>query len=298
MNFTDIAIEYIGQLEGELAAKSTEADDLRAKNEALMKENAQLHELTRSLLSSPAFSEFLKEAGAQPPASAPATTQAPVVKSEPTPQPSKKDVNPNSAVTQTPQSQQFDTPYIGMAMIPEHPVDMNVYESNTDSWANNMDFSLYDQQVFAVTSLPEGPAIDQLTPTFKSEKTSESILPLPTSETAKNDAPVIAKMPCTDVVEPSTEVVLDEDVEFDESDPAFALFSDCPASTKLSTAAVEEPIFGTIQLEKAFGRVELVVEDGSSDADAGNSATMETFQRLCSSLDALSERISLVVPHQ
>ena len=299
MNFADIAIEYIGQLEGELAAKAAEADDLRAKNEALMKENAQLHELTRSLLSSPAFSEFLKEAGTQAPASAPATTQAPVVKSEPTPQPSKKDVNPNSAVTQTPQSQQFDTPYIGMAMIPEHPVDLNVYESNTDSWTNNMDFSLYDQQVFAVTSLPEGPAIDQLTPTLKSDKTSASILPLPTSEMAKTDAPVIAKMPCTDAVEPSTEqVVVDEDVEFDESDPAFALFSDCPASTKLSTAEVEEPIFGTIQLEKAFGRVELVVEDGSMDADAENSAATETFQRLCSSLDALSERISLVVPHQ
>ena len=298
-NFADIVIEYIGQLEGELAAKAAEADDLRTKNEALMNENAQLHELTRSLLSSPAFSEFLKEAGAQAPASAPEITQAPVVKSEPIPQPTKKDINPNSAVTQTSQSQQFDTPFIGMTMIPEHPVDLNAYETNTDSWANNMDFSLYDQQVFAVTSLPEGPAIDQLTPAFKSDKTSESILPLPTSEPAKNDAPVIAKMPCVDAAEPSTEaVVLDEDVEFDESDPAFALFSDCPAGIKSSNDEVEEPIFGNIQLEKAFGRVELIIEDGSINTGEPNSATMEKFQRLYSSLDALSERISLVIPHQ
>ena len=294
-----LAIEYIGQLEGELAAKAAEADDLRTKNEALMNENAQLHELTRSLLSSPAFSEFLKEAGAQAPASAPATTQTPVVKSEPTPQPTKKDINPNAAVTQSSQSQQFDTPFIGMTMIPEHPVDLNAYETNTDSWANNMDFSLYDQQVFAVTSLPEGPALDQLTPAFQSDKTSASILPLPTSEPAKNDAPVIAKMPCTDAAEPSTEtVVLDDDVEFDESDPAFALFSDCPAGTKSSSDEVEEPIFGSIQLEKAFGRVELIIEDRSNNTGEPDSATMEKLQRLCSSLDALSERISLVVPHQ
>lgn len=294
-----MAIEYIGQLEGEIAAKAAEADDLRAKNEALMKENSQLHELTRSLLSSPAFSEFLKEAGAQAPASAPATTQAPVVKSEPTPQPTKKDINPNSAVTQTSQSQRFDTPYIGVAMIPEHTVDSNTYESNTDSWANNMDFSLYDQQVFAVTSLPEGPAIDQLTPAFKSDKMSASILPLPTSEPAKNDAPVIAKMPCPAAAQPSTEpVVLNEDVEFDESDPAFALFSDCPTSTKSSSHEVEEPIFGNIQLEKAFGRVELIIENESINTGELDSASMETFQRLCSNLDALSERISLVVPYQ
>ncbi|KAL8786263.1 MAG: hypothetical protein Q9195_008287 [Heterodermia aff. obscurata] len=293
------AFQYIGQLEGEIAAKTAEADDLRAKNDALMSENAQLHELTRSLLSSPAFSEFLKEAGAQAPVSAPTTNQTPVVKSEPTPQPTKKDVNPNSAVTQTSQSQQFDTPYIGMTMIPEHPVDLNTYESNTDSWANNMDFSLYDQQVFAVTSLPEGPAIDQLTPVLKSDKPSSSILPLPTSEPAKNDAPVIAKMPSAEVTEPSIEpVALNEDVEFDESDPAFALFSDCPASTKSSTDEVEEPIFGNIQLEKAFGRVELIVENESINTSETDSATLETFQRLCSSLDELSERISLVVPHQ
>ena len=296
MNFADIAIEYIGQLEGEIAAKTAEADDLRAKNEALMNENAQLHELTRTLLSSPAFSEFVNEAGAQAPASAP-TTQAPVVKSEPTQQPTKKDINPNSAVAQTSQSQQFDTPYVGMTMIPEHPVDLNTYESNTDSWANTMDFSLYDQQVFAVTSLPEGPTMDQLTPALKSDKESASILPLPTSESAKNDAPVITKMPPTDAAEASTEAVaLNEDVEFDESDPAFALFSDCPA--KSSGDEVEEPIFGNIQLEKAFGRVELIIEDGSINTSEPDSASIENFQRLYSSLDALSERISLVVPHQ
>ena len=37
--------EYIGHLEGELAAKSAEADELRAKNEKLEEENGQLNKV-------------------------------------------------------------------------------------------------------------------------------------------------------------------------------------------------------------------------------------------------------------
>lgn len=48
--------EYIGQLEGELHAKSVEADELRVQNETLAAENARLTDLTRALLSSTHFS--------------------------------------------------------------------------------------------------------------------------------------------------------------------------------------------------------------------------------------------------
>lgn len=262
-----------------------------------MKENAQLHELTRSLLSSAAFQDYIKELGVQN--SDPASTEESVMKCESTPQPTNKDVNPNSEAAQNIQNQQFDTPFIGMTMIPEHPVELSTYESNTDPWANNMDFSLYDQQVYAVTSIPEGPAIDQLTPIVTSDKSSAPILPFATNEDTKTDAPVIERMPC--VAEPlqsRTEPEnLSDDDEFDESDPAFALFSDCPTAIATSIEA-EGPIFGNIQLEKAFGRVELIVEDELEDSSDLSSVSMERFQRLCSTLDALSERVSLVTPHR
>lgn len=263
-----------------------------------MNENAQLHELTRSLLSSPAFSEFLKETGGQGLPSTQSSSTAPVVKSEPTPQPSQNDVTTNSVGTQSSQNQQFDTPYVGMTIIPEQPAPLDVYESNTDSWANNMDFSLYDQQVYAVTSLPEGPAIDQITPTIPSEKSSARIVPLPTNEQSKNDAPVIEKMPCAakPFGTPIETAAQKEDAEFDESDPAFALFSDAPTPTDISTVKTDEPIFGNIQLDKAFGRVELILEDEASDANDVSSGTMERFQRLCSTLEDLSERISSITP--
>ena len=261
-----------------------------------MKENAQLHELTRSILSSAAFQDYIKEIGGQSSDAAP--PEELVMKCESTPQPTNKDVNPNSEAAQNIQSQQFDAPFIGMTMIPEQSVDLGAYESNVDSWSNNMDFSLYDQQVYAVTSIPEGPAIDQLTPTFTSDKSHPPILPFATNENTKTDAPVVERMPC--VAEPLQSMIEPEnssdDDGFDESDPAFALFSDCPATT--ASIEAEEPIFGNIQLEKAFGRVELIVEDGSVDSSDLSSASMERFQRLCSSLDALSERISLVTPHR
>ncbi|KAI5296042.1 hypothetical protein KEM52_005941 [Ascosphaera acerosa] len=55
--------EYIGQLEGEVTAKTNEANDLRMQNSALAEENARLMEFTRMLLSSPHFAHVLREYG-------------------------------------------------------------------------------------------------------------------------------------------------------------------------------------------------------------------------------------------
>ena len=253
------------------------------------------------LLSSPAFQDWISQQGDQDLAKFGESSDQQVkpVKSELNPQPSAKDVDPSTSGSfdAAPKEQQ-GTPFVGMTMIPEHPVGLtNVYDSNVDHWANNMDFSLYDQQVFAVTSLPEGPAIDQLSPSMLSEKSSVPILPIPLGESSKNDAPVIERMPCVvDITEsnvPTPE--LDVDQSFDESDPAFALFSDSPESTSCPILS-HEPILGSIQLEKAFGRVELVIEEDSADSGDLSSATVERFQLLCSTLDELSERISLVIP--
>ena len=259
----------------------------------MTEENSQLLQLTKTLLASPAFSVFMKDPAAT---SSLASSQPPVVKNEPTPHPSQKDVNPHGAAAQNTQNQQQDSTYVGMTMIPEHPTELSAFEANTNAWANSMDVSLYEPQVYAVTSLPDGPTLDQLRPSIRYEKASDSILPLP-KEQSKMEAPVIERMPQITESPESTTAVADE-VNFNESDPAFALYLDCPAATVSPLATFDEPIFGNIELEKVFRRVELIIEDDATKPTEVSSATVERFQHLCSSLDALSERISLAIPEQ
>lgn len=122
--------EYIGQLEAEVANKTSEAAELRAENTTLKSELQQLQEFTRSVLRSPAFSSFLAELEkAQGAASAPAEpTPAPV------PQQSyHKDPNPNMLNLANDDWALAYGPVAGAPM-----------------WATNT-------QVYAVTELPQGP---------------------------------------------------------------------------------------------------------------------------------------------
>lgn len=292
--------EYIGQLEGEIAQKSTENDELRAKNQELMKENAQLHELTRTLLSSSAFSEFLNEVGGMP--SAPTKSATPVppkssaVKVE-QPVPSvPKDVNPNRAASHQAQNQQSDQPYIGMTMIPEQQIDYTAFDNNMNSW-NGM--GSYDMHVFAVTSLPESPVIDGLELGHLSDKSSNTLVDSWSLDTRKADSPQkIEPMPDVTQFSQAAESETDDasDAEpFDESDPDFALFADGSTSTERTASPVNEPIFGEIQLEKAFGRVELILEEETASGEVGPAA-IERFQRVCATLEALSERVTAAIP--
>lgn len=288
-------------MEGEIAQKSTENDELRARNHELMKENAQLHELTRTLLSSSAFSEFLNEAGGMPSASTKSSTPVPpkpaAVKAEqPTPS-VPKDVNPNRVANQQAQGQQQDQPYIGMTMIPEHQIDYTAYDNNVNAW-NGM--GSYDMQVFAVTSLPESPIIDGSGLGSLSGKVSDHFAEAWSSDARKSDCP--PKMePMPEATHfppaPKAEVEVASDAEpFDESDPAFALFADSPSSpAEQSSSRTEEPIFGEVRVEKAFGRVELILEDEAESSEVGWAA-MERFQRACATLEMLCERVSAVTP--
>lgn len=123
--------EYIGQLEAEVANKTSEAAELRAENTTLKSELQQLQEFTRSVLRSPAFSSFLAELEkGHATASAPAPaepTPAPV----PEPQTSyHKDPNPNML---------NDDWALAYGPVAGAPI-----------WATNA-------QVYAVTHLPQGP---------------------------------------------------------------------------------------------------------------------------------------------
>lgn len=239
-----------------------------------MKENAQLHELTRTLLSSSAFSEFLNEVGGMPSASTNSATPVPSKSSavrveQPVPS-VPKDVNPNRAASHQAQNQQSDQPYIGMTMIPEQQIDYTAFDNNLNSW-NGM--GSYDMHVFAVTSLPENPVIDGFELGHLSDKSSNTLADPWSLDTRKPDSPQKIE-PMPDVPQfpqaAGNETDVASDAEpFDESDPEFALFADGPTSTERPASPVDEPIFGEIQLEKAFGRVELILEDETASSEVG-----------------------------
>ncbi|OAP64379.1 hypothetical protein AYL99_00351 [Fonsecaea erecta] len=150
--------EYISQLEGEVAAKAQEANDLRAQNQQLREENNRLTDLTRMLLSSQAFSGFLQElsqSGLPPPnvQSNPQQPKAVQNKPQPQSQPIKKDVSSDEAA----HGMHLRQPQVGMALIPDTPVDFSALQPS-NGWVNALPTN--DFRVYAVTNLPEFPVLD------------------------------------------------------------------------------------------------------------------------------------------
>jgi ribonuclease Z len=279
--------EYIGQLEGEVAAKANEANDLRIQNRALMEENARLTDLTRVLLSSSHFASFLNDASSNPQVLASQSqpqTQATVT--QPPVQPNThKDANPNR-LNQDIQMQQ--NPQVGMAMVPEQGFDFAQLDMNNGGWNSGIDINFTNTPVFAVLDVPQGPTIDSA---ILSGKSSNSVGPL-LSDTTKEQLPCLERLPT--IAEESTSTGLaDPNIEIDESDPAFALFIDQP-STKKPSAEPFESMFGGIEPEKAFARIDLVIEDESNEVSA---ASMDHFEHLCSSMEAAFQRVSSVTSH-
>ncbi|KAL6720548.1 hypothetical protein ACLMJK_002472 [Lecanora helva] len=293
--------EYIGQLEGEIAAKQSETDELRAKNEALMSENTRLTDLTRMLLSSPAFSTFLNDLSANGvPASIPEPSRSQNQASTPRPESAaQKDANPNQAVPHQATSQQQNNMHVGLTMIPEEPsFDFTANPTLNTGYANNPDFGgLYDAQVYAVTSVPEGPPPDTLNFSMLHGKTSNFVGSY-TDDDSKDEPATIERMPAIQKIDvPELVELPSEEDDIDACDPAFALFLDQPRSDTLSTPNLDAPehrIFGEIELDKAFGRVELVLPEDSYGTAEASPATVERFKRLCSRLEISSTRIAAI----
>ena len=283
-----MCIEYIGQLEGELAAKATEADDLRIKNERLMAENSRLTDLTRMLLSSHHFSNFLNElsnsGGSMPSVDQNTNTQQHHHQNQQS-APIRKDVNP---------VQQPTNMHVGLAMIPESPYEFTLTDSTNNGWAPSNSAG-FDQQVYAVTSIPEEPVIDT-----DSLRGKSIIEPLSAYGSEKEEVPQIEHMPeavskdLPTVPEPTIAV---QDFDLDDLDPVLALYTDLP-STSTPRSAVqpdgdpEDHIFGDLALEKAFERVELVIiDDSREDDNALGAATLEKFERIRSRMEGLGARV-------
>ncbi|RDL39480.1 Uncharacterized protein BP5553_03820 [Venustampulla echinocandica] len=267
--------EYISQLEGEIAVKVNENQDLRSENRALMEENTRLSDLTRMLLSSPAFSGFL-DTLAQNPAAAQTAQQVTQPRVEQQQQPQRqvrKDVNPYAAQQQLQQQQ------IGMAMIPEHNVDFSMLDLNTDGGYS------FQPQVFSIFSMPDT-VIDSDILSGK-----DSSFTAPPSDDEKVELPKVERVPEIEPVEAAPKPVEAEDTEFD-SDPTFALFISSPESNTAAAPAPEEKEFvfdfSSIDVTAKPSQYELVAapaDDGIADA------AMRRIERLTSEMDVVVERL-------
>ncbi|KAI4111507.1 MAG: hypothetical protein LQ345_006764 [Seirophora villosa] len=284
--------EYIGQLEGELAAKSTEADNLRAKNHELMAENSRLTDLTRMLLESPAFSSFLNEMSGVDGNNGTSSSQqlAPAPKVEDAQPQASKDVNPHSPYVQSDRS----IPQIGTGLRPDTYSAFNT----ATTWTDNMDSGLYDAQVYAVTSMPEGPVFDQFDTGLLSGKTSSSSSPFAWFD-AKQDAPVLEQPPPprekADPQLPTSDDSGLDDAEMDESDPVFSLYDDTAPSS--NTVPSENVAFSRIVAEKASERIVLTVADESVENNQVSVATMKRFWQFCATMEDLSQRVASATSH-
>ncbi|KAL8927589.1 MAG: hypothetical protein Q9172_001299 [Xanthocarpia lactea] len=289
--------EYIGQLEGEIAVKTAEADELRAKNQALTSENTRLTDLTRMLLESPAFSAFLDEmSGAEKHTSRRPQQEIAAPKVEESHQNHPKDVDPHQPSQQV-QSEQDDA-QVGLALLPESYINFNT--GNT-TWAENIEYGLYDAQVYAVTSMPEGPAVDQLDAVSLSGKPTSPPMCF-ASEVSKQDAPVI-EHPLASIFESRSQTYYAEDTDKDDSqlaefDPAYALYDEEVSAP--STSMAPEPqdmLFSSALLEKPVDRFKLTMVDDVSNNGEVDGAAVEKFMRFCAMMEAVSQRVASVTSH-
>lgn len=269
--------EYISQLEAEIANKVNENGDLRAQNRSLMEENKRLSDLTRMLLSSPSFSNFLDNLSSNPNA-AHQVNQA-QVKVEPQQQQERqmpKDVNPYNSQ----QSQQ----QIGMAMIPEHTMDMSML--SLDNSAYN-----FQPQVFVVDTSDISAPIDS---SILSGKTSNFIEESFDSD-EKVEVPVIER-PANKVESSESVEAAPVDEEF-ENDPEFALYHSEPATAvqtpqELNTDGLSHvDLFGGIESEKVLARYELV---DATEEEALATFAMARVQRISASMESVVSRLELL----
>jgi bZIP-type transcription factor MBZ1 len=267
--------------------KTNECNELRTQNRALMEENARSRAFIERLLRHQAFTPFLEELSRDESLQVKPSMNS--MSSTPTPAPARKDVNPY-------QQQQFnmsqpENPQIGMALIPETPLDLSALNLNTNSnWGVNMNGFNYQQpQVFAVLEVPEGPANPIDTEALSGKGLHAFTEEGEPAETIKHDCPVIERP-----VESQTPV--STEVEEEDDDPEFDLYRSSPASTKTDSPAApleqHESMFGNVNAEKVFAHFELFVSN-----DAENQRLMDRFERMCATMEPIYQRVAAMTSH-
>ncbi|OTA65393.1 hypothetical protein K449DRAFT_267443 [Hypoxylon sp. EC38] len=277
--------EYITQLESEIANKVTENGELRAQNRALMEENRRLSDLTRMLLSSPSFSNFLDHLSSNPSALPQQQQQQQQPEQrQPEPRQVPKDINPYTAGQQNHQQQQ-----IGMVMIPEHTMDFSMLNINSDAFN-------YQPQVFAVLETPDMPVIDTEALAGKSSNfVGESF----ESDSEKTDAPILEApvLPSTKAPEPlespepaACETTIAADLDGDIYDDETIVVPSKPAELDTDSLTAVD-IFGGIESEKACAQYEFV--DSSEEEIVANIAARRV-ERLAASINAVFARLDML----
>ncbi|EEQ27124.1 hypothetical protein McanMca71_005310 [Microsporum canis] len=287
--------EYIGQLEGEVAAKTNEANELRLRNDALTQENARLTDFTRMLLSSSHFAPFLDELstnGLPPNLGAQPQTQAPALQlaSQPT-------VTKQEGIEHLTQDVSVPNLQTGLPAIPEQGFDFASIDLNDQGWNSGIDFNFTNPSVFAVLDVPV-PSPDT---GFIIGKSSNRVGPLPSDE-AKDAIPSIDAVPFgVRVTEAPTEEVSTSiapaDLDIDVNDPSFALFLDQPPTSTPQPSS--DDVFTGTRPANISSKLDLVVEGSTPDStsnDVSPTAKRE-FERLCSSIEASFCYISQLTAH-
>ncbi|KAK2049977.1 bZIP transcription factor [Colletotrichum somersetense] len=273
--------EYITQLEAEIANKVTENGDLRAHNRALQDENKRLQDLTRMLLASPSFSNFLDHLSTNP--QAPPQPAAPVKVERQTEQRQiPKDINPYANQGQQQQ--------IGLAMLPEQNMDFSMLNIDNDAYN-------FQPQVFAVLETPDIPVtIDTNVLSGKSSnfvgehfESDDEKIELPTVEVPKVLVPKVEAQPLAE------EEVFDDEFE---NDPEFALYHSSPVSASEGPVELDTEffshvdIFGGVETEKVLARYELI---DASEEEQNACVAMAKVQRIAASLEPVLARLESLV---
>ncbi|EUC49472.1 hypothetical protein COCMIDRAFT_22848 [Bipolaris oryzae ATCC 44560] len=277
--------EYIGQLEGEVAMKVNEANELRAQNRLLMEENARSRAFIERLLRHQAFTPFLEELSRDEslqikapmtamPTSSAAVTAAPAPAFQPQPQ--------FNAMSQP------ENPQVSMTMAPEPQIDfamLNLNNSNNANanWNVNNGFNFQQPVAFAVTELPEGPS-NPLDTQAMSGKGYSAIF------NAEDDAPVEEIKADYPVIKNPVQSAQPTAAPFDEAeeqDDGYDLYYSSPARTTATSAPLEEQEVLFTNPEKVFAHYSLVLSNEANEARLA-----ERLERKIAAMSTVMQRIS------
>ncbi|KAL9097884.1 MAG: hypothetical protein Q9165_000210 [Trypethelium subeluteriae] len=303
--------EYITQLEDEIKSKNNALDGAVNENHKLRKENEQMSNFIKELLSKPAFRGTLEDlASPERTAHSRNSSMAPPPRRTPSSQlmaPNTPTNMPNFGMATSPiglqgPSQQFpQTPQSSMQLPRSSGQDFDIAalgalnlqgagdqwgtasgssNSSTNQWNNDpmaFDFNTSINN-FVVLDLPQGPSLEQLKSEALSGKGSEPILPtIDTEQYSKPDYPTIREVMPTFTQKADAPTSLPVVSEPGSDDHDFDLFSDIPAAASHQTVCA-----GALS-----GKYRLLVLPPSKPFMAPE----ERLERMCQVLDASVDRL-------
>lgn len=279
--------EYIGQLEGEVAMKANECSELRTQNRALMEENARSRAFIERLLRHQAFTPFLEELSRDESLQSKPSMSS--LSSTPTQAPARKDFNPYQQQQQQFNMSQPENPQIGMALIPETPIDLSALNLNNNWGAQMNGFNYQQPQVFAVLEVPEGPANPIDTEALSGKGFRAFAAEEESVDEVKPDYPVIERP-----VESQKSAPVEAEEEDD--DPEFDLYRSSPTSSTTDAPAAPledyESLFGNASPEKVFAHFELFVSD-----EAENQRLLDRFESMMAAIEPVYQRVEAMTSH-